>query len=69
MADFIADKGYDFPVVLDTDGTIGALYPADAIPYTVIIAPDGAISDTSLGAGPAEEMVEEYGAMIDAALG
>ena len=69
VADFIADKGYDFPVVLDADGTIGALYPTDGIPYTVIIAPDGTISDTSLGADGADKMVAEYSAMIDAALG
>ena len=66
---FIAENGYDFPVVLDTDGAIGRLYPTDGIPYTVVIAPDGNISDTSLGAGPAEDMVVEYSAMIDAALG
>lgn len=69
VADFIAEKGYDFPVVLDTDGAIGKLYPTDGIPYTVIIAPDGTVSDTSLGADTAEVMVEEYSAMIDAALG
>lgn len=69
VADFIAEKGYDFPVVLDADGAIGSLYPTDGIPYTVVIAPDGTISDTSLGAGTAEVMIEEYSAMIDAALG
>ena len=69
VAEFIADEGYDFPVVLDTDGAIGELYPSYGIPYTIIIAPDGTISDTSLGAGSAEEMVTEYSAMIDAALG
>ena len=69
VADFIADRGYDFPVVLDTDGAIGRLYPSDGIPYTIIIAPDGTISDTSLGAGSADEMAAEYSAMIDAALG
>lgn len=68
VAAFIAEKGYDFPVVLDTDGAIGALYPTDAIPYTVIIAPDGSIADTSLGADTADAMVEKYSAMIDAAL-
>ena len=66
---FIAENGYDFPVVLDTGGAIGKLYPTDGIPYTIVIAPDGTISDTSLGAGPAEDMVVEYSAMIDAALG
>lgn len=69
VADFIAENGYDFPVVLDTDGAIGALYPTDAIPYTVIIAPDGAIAATSLGADGADSMFEHYSQAIDAALG
>ena len=68
VADFIAENNYEFPVVLDTDGTIGDLYPTDGIPYTIIIAPDGTISATSLGADTADRMVEEYSAMIDAAL-
>ena len=41
VADFIAENNYTFPVVLDTDGAIGNLYPTDSIPYTIIIAPDG----------------------------
>lgn len=69
VADFIAENNYEFPVVLDTDGAVGKLYPTDSIPYTIIIAPDGTISDTSIGADTAERMVEEYSAMIDAALG
>ena len=69
VAAFIEQNGYEFPVVLDSDGAIGSLYPTDGIPYTVIIAPDGTISATSVGAGTADQMVEEYSAMIDAALG
>ena len=68
VADFIAENNYTFPVVLDTDGAIGNLYPTDSIPYTIIIAPDGTISDTSLGADTAEHMVDAYSTMIDAAL-
>ncbi len=69
VADFIEENGYDFPVVLDTDGAIGQLYPTMAIPYTVIIAPDGTIAATSLGANGADEMFEHYSEAIDAALG
>ncbi len=69
VADFMAEAGYDFPVVLDTDGSISALYPSMGIPYTVIIAPDGTVASTSLGADSADEMFEEYCKDIDAALG
>lgn len=69
VADFMAKNGYEFPVVLDTDGAIGALYPTDGIPYTIIIAPDGTISATSLGADGADAMFEHYSQAIDEALG
>ena len=69
VAAFMEENGYGFPVVLDQDGSIGSLYPTQGIPYTVIIAPDGTISDTSLGADTAGAMFQKYSAMIDAALG
>ena len=69
VADFIEENGYEFPVVLDTDGAIGKLYPTEGIPYTVVIAPDGTIAGTSLGAGSADEMFQQYSAMIDKVMG
>ena len=69
VADFAAKNGYDFPIVLDTDGAIGKLYPTTGIPYTLIIAPDGTIAGHSLGADTANAMFDRYCAAIDKALG
>lgn len=65
---FLAKNGYTFPVALDPEGEIGQLYPIDGIPYTVIIAPDGTVSDIQTGAGDAETMFVHYSGMLDRAL-
>ncbi|MDR2196515.1 MAG: TlpA family protein disulfide reductase [Coriobacteriales bacterium] len=50
--DFISESGYDFRWVLDEQGTIGALYPTDGIPYTIIIDANGVIGAIFLGSPP-----------------
>jgi thiol-disulfide isomerase/thioredoxin len=47
--EFIAAAGYDFSWVLDEQKTIGALYPTDGIPYTVIINREGVVASIFLG--------------------
>ncbi|MDR2587478.1 MAG: TlpA family protein disulfide reductase [Coriobacteriales bacterium] len=49
---FISDAGYDFRWVIDEKGTISARYPADGIPYTIIIDRDGVVSSLFLGSPP-----------------
>lgn len=46
------DLGYDFAWGLDEDGAINALYPANGIPYTVIINKDGVVSSSIPGSAP-----------------
>lgn len=65
---FLAETGYTFPVALDPEGEIGALYPTDGIPYTLIIAPDGKISAIQIGAGDADTMFTHYSEELDKAL-
>lgn len=65
---FLDKNGYDFPVALDEEGTVSALYPTDGIPYTVLIGPDGVIAAIQLGAGTADEMYEHYCTLIDGLL-
>lgn len=65
VQDFLAENGYSFPVALDPDDEISALYPTDGIPYTVIIAQDGTVSSIHLGATDAESMFALYSAEID----
>ena len=65
---FLDKNGYTFPVALDPDWALGELYPTDAIPYTVIIAPDGTVASIQLGASNADEMFDHYCQEIDKVL-
>lgn len=65
---FLTKNSYSFPVVLDVEGKVSALYPSDGIPYTLIITPGGTVSHIALGAGSADLMFDEYSREIDKAL-
>ena len=68
VQDFIAERGFTFPIGLDVNGDIHRnLYPSPGIPYMVIINGDGVITDTFLGGGAS--MHEQIEAAILAALG
>jgi thiol-disulfide isomerase/thioredoxin len=49
---FLASRGLELPTLLDSEGKVGLAYQAQAIPLTVVIAPDGTIYKTHKGAGP-----------------
>lgn len=58
---FIQNKGYTFPVVLDTDGAIQAMFGGiTSIPLTVIIDEEGYIVTASTGAVDADTMYGIY---------
>ena len=65
VKDFLNENGYTFPVAADPDWAVGALYPTDSIPYTIIVAPDGTIASIQLGAADADTMFEHYCQEID----
>lgn len=65
---FLEENGYDFPVALDTEGGIAALYPTEGIPYTMLIGRDGKIASIYLGADKADVMFEVYCGEIDGLL-
>ena len=46
---YIKSKGYNFPVLYDTNNDIARIYYALAIPYSVIIDSKGRIIYTHLG--------------------
>lgn len=63
----VEELGYDFAWGLDEDRAIEALYPANGIPYTVIIDKDGIVSTVFAGSAPdmysyLEEAVVKAGA-------
>ncbi len=49
VADFVENIGMSFPVLLDTDGRVGAAYSVRAIPTTYIIDPQGYILGRMVG--------------------
>jgi peroxiredoxin len=42
-AEFVADYGYTFTVLLDTDGTVSDAYGVQSIPHTLIVDPEGEV--------------------------
>jgi len=46
---FVKSKGYEFPVLLDTNQDAVRLYYAQSIPYSVILDKDGMIIYSHLG--------------------
>lgn len=65
---FINEKGYTFNVGYDTDGRIGAYYPTEGIPYTLVIN-KGKIYKIYVGAYGAEEQYKEYKKAIEECMG
>jgi len=64
---FIADNGYTFNIVLDESGEIQDKYPTKGIPYTIIVNPEGIITQIRLGAG--NDMFSIYEEYVKNALG
>jgi len=46
---FVKSKGFDFPVLLDTNSDISRLYYAQSVPYSVILDKQGMIIYSHLG--------------------
>jgi cytochrome c biogenesis protein CcmG/thiol:disulfide interchange protein DsbE len=46
---FVKSKGYEFPVLLDTNADVARIYYAQAVPYSVILDKDGFIVYSHLG--------------------
>ena len=68
VEDFIIGRGFTYNIGLDeTGGIMGALYPSDGIPYTLIIDAEGIITEIFLGGG--EYMHDVFDEAITAALG
>lgn len=50
VKDFIKKKGINYPVILDTDGSISAAYAVQTLPTTIIVNPEGKIKENHTGA-------------------
>jgi thiol-disulfide isomerase/thioredoxin len=62
VAAFVAEQGIDFPILLAPDEITLLFYGVRGLPRTFVIAPDGALAHTAIGAlRPAE-----FSAWLDA---
>lgn len=52
---FIEERNLTFPVLLDKDGQVGAMYDARSIPATYVISRDGNILGRAVGVRPWED--------------
>lgn len=58
VQEFIRDKGYNFPVLLDVKGEVSQLYQVTLIPTSYFIDTEGYLDDGATGAIPLESMKE-----------
>ncbi len=64
---FLSETGYTFPIAADEDNAVGDYYPSSGIPYTVIVDPNGIISEIFPGSRP--DMITYFKLAVDTALG
>ena len=57
---FIEKNEYTFPIGLDPDYTVQKLYPANGIPYTILIDEEGYVTHVSQGAADTDTMYDAY---------
>lgn len=58
VRDYIAEKGYTFPVLLDRDGSVSGLFRVSSIPASFILNENGGIIRTKIGPFSQKEMAE-----------
>lgn len=56
-ADFVAENGLTFPILLDIDGIVGEQYRVSALPSSFFILPDGTIQEVVIGGPMAEALL------------
>jgi len=67
VSEFMANKGWDFAVALDGDGSVADKFGVSAIPHSVIIDKKGVIRHVHVGFDPAtyeEELRKELDALL-----
>jgi peroxiredoxin len=47
-------RGYTYTMLLDVDGTVANLYRMRAVPTSVLVGPDGRVTDVVIGSGISE---------------
>ena len=63
---FIEEYDINYPLVLDTDGTLeSTLGPVQALPTTLVVNPEGTITRRVIGLFPTDEMRPKLEAMLE----
>ncbi len=57
VSKFIADKGYDFPVLLDSDGSVNKLYSIQGIPNSFLYDSNGSLVATAMDMRTMDQML------------
>jgi cytochrome c biogenesis protein CcmG/thiol:disulfide interchange protein DsbE len=57
---FVEEFGFEFPVLLDKDGTVGSAYQVLAIPTTYFINADGIIENKIVGYAPKSDLESNF---------
>jgi len=52
---FLEIRDFQMPVAFDPDMEVGAKFGAEAIPYTVVVDPNGTVTYVTMGASPESE--------------
>lgn len=65
IAQFVSDLAIPFPVVMDEDGAVAALYRVKIVPQTIIIGPDQKIVAAVLGGVGKAELQKLLGKYLD----
>ena len=55
-ADFVADKHLNFPILMDTDGTVSRNYQISSLPTSFFVGRDGIIREMVIG-GMSETLI------------
>lgn len=67
VADFVQQQDYDFTWALDPNFEAQMAYPTSGIPYTVVIDPEGNVSEIFAGSG--RDMYSRFESAVQQAIG
>ncbi len=65
VASFWNEQGFSFPTLLDTDDSVVMEYGVRGIPTSVVIGPDGTVTDVTAGAATLEALQEKAREAMD----
>ena len=66
VAPFVKKQSINYPIVIDTEGTVEAEFgPIPGLPTTILVTPDGEVTKRVIGIFPTEKMKPTLQSMIE----